>query len=452
MEEKQYVTITALTKYIKRKFDADPHLQDMYVKGEISNFKQHSSGHMYFTLKDEKARILAVMFSSFNKSIKFRPENGMKVLVKGDITVYEQSGQYQMYIKEMQPDGIGDLYLAFEQLKEKLLKQGLFSKEYKKPLPKYPHTVGVITSPTGAAIRDILTTLKRRYPIANIIVIPALVQGEQGAASIVKAIEQANQSQEIDVLIVGRGGGSIEELWSFNEEIVARAIFASRIPIISAVGHETDTTIADYVADLRAPTPTGAAELAVPHIDELIERVLTRQTRIIRKIKEKINVQAQRYDRLSKSYAFKYPQRLYEQKVEQVDKSTELLQRAAQALFLNRNEGYIRTKRRLERNNLNMLLQTSVLQQTKTEKALNRAFANLLLAKKKEHQRVNMALDALSPLKIMDRGYSLVYNEDDHLVKSTEQIRLNDNIKIKLVDGSITCEVLEIEGKDQTNE
>jgi exodeoxyribonuclease VII large subunit len=452
MEEKQYVTITALTKYIKRKFDADPHLQDMYVKGEISNFKQHSSGHMYFTLKDEKARILAVMFSSFNKSIKFRPENGMKVLVKGDITVYEQSGQYQMYIKEMQPDGIGDLYLAFEQLKEKLLKQGLFSKEYKKPLPKYPHTVGVITSPTGAAIRDILTTLKRRYPIANIMVIPALVQGEQGAASIVKAIEQANQSQEIDVLIVGRGGGSIEELWSFNEEIVARAIFASRIPIISAVGHETDTTIADYVADLRAPTPTGAAELAVPHIDELIERVLTRQTRIIRKIKEKINVQAQRYDRLSKSYAFKYPQRLYEQKVEQVDKSTELLQRAAQALFLNRNEGYIRTKRRLERNNLNMLLQTSVLQQTKTEKALNRAFANLLLAKKKEHQRVNMALDALSPLKIMDRGYSLVYNEDDHLVKSTEQIRLNDNIKIKLVDGSITCEVLEIEGKDQTNE
>ncbi|MGG7619942.1 exodeoxyribonuclease VII large subunit [Bacillus coreaensis] len=452
MEEKQYVTITALTKYIKRKFDADPHLQDMYVKGEISNFKQHSSGHMYFTLKDEKARILAVMFSSFNKSIKFRPENGMEVLVKGDITVYEQSGQYQMYIKEMQPDGIGDLYLAFEQLKEKLLKQGLFSKEHKKPLPKYPHTVGVITSPTGAAIRDILTTLKRRYPIANIMVIPALVQGEQGAASIVKAIEQANQLHEIDVLIVGRGGGSIEELWSFNEEIVARAIFSSRIPIISAVGHETDTTIADYVADLRAPTPTGAAELAVPHIDELIERVLTRQTRIIRKIKEKINVQAQRYDRLSKSYAFKYPQRLYEQKLEQVDKSTELLQRAAQALFLNRNEEYIRTKRRLERHNLNTLLQTAVQQQTKTEKALNRAFANLLLAKKKEHQRVNMALDALSPLKIMDRGYSLVYDKENHLVKSTDQIQLNDNIKIKLVDGSITCEVLEIEGKDQTNE
>jgi exodeoxyribonuclease VII large subunit len=448
MEDKQYVTITALTKYIKRKFDADPHLQDMYVKGEISNFKQHSSGHMYFTLKDEKARILAVMFSSFNKAMKFRPENGMKVLVRGDITVFEQSGQYQMYIKDMQPDGIGDLYLAFEQLKEKLLKQGLFSKEYKKPLPKFPHTVGVITSPTGAAIRDIITTLKRRYPIANILVIPALVQGEQGAASIVRAIEQANQSDDIDVLIVGRGGGSIEELWAFNEEIVAQAIFASRIPIISAVGHETDTTIADYVADLRAPTPTGAAELAVPHIDELIERVLTRQTRIIRKIKEKVNVQAGKYDRLSKSYAFKYPQRLYEQKLEQVDKATELLQKAAQTLFLNRNEKYIRTKRRLERNNLHSLLQNSMQLQTKTERGLNRAFANLLQTKKKEHQRINIALDALSPLKIMDRGYSLVYDKGDHLVKSTDQIRPNDHIKIKLVDGSITCEVLEIEGED----
>lgn len=451
MEEKQYVTVAALTKYIKRKFDADPHLQDIYVKGEISNLKQHTSGHMYFTLKDNKARILAVMFSSFNKALKFKPENGMKVLVSGDITVYEQSGQYQMYIKDMQPDGIGDLYLAFEQLKEKLLNLGLFSKEHKKPLPKYPHTVGVITSPTGAAIRDILTTLKRRYPIANILVIPAIVQGSQGAISIVKAIEEANKRNDIDVLIVGRGGGSIEELWSFNEEIVANAIFASRIPIISAVGHETDTTIADYVADLRAPTPTGAAELAVPHIDDLIEKVLTRQTRMIRKMKENINVQQKRFDRLSKSYAFKYPQRLYEQKVEQVDKTTERLARAAQALFYKKDELYARSQRRLERNNLSVLVEASKQQQQRTEKALNRAFASLLLGKKKEHQRINMALDALSPLKIMDRGYSLVYDERNHLVKSTEQVRIKENVKIKLADGSFTCEVLEIEGKDHKN-
>ncbi len=287
--EQRYLTVNALTKYIKRKFDADPHLQDCYVKGEISNFKQHSSGHMYFTLKDDKSRLTAVMFARENRHIKFEPENGMQVLIRGDLTVYEQTGQYQIYIKEMKPDGIGELFLAYEQLKEKLTKEGLFSQEYKKALPRYPNTVGIITSPTGAAIRDILTTIKRRYPIANIILLPALVQGDQAAPSIANAISQANDNGNIDVLIVGRGGGSIEELWAFNEEIVARAIFSSKIPIISAVGHETDFTIADFVADLRAPTPTAAAELAVPHIDELIERILNRKTRLLRSMKEKIN-------------------------------------------------------------------------------------------------------------------------------------------------------------------
>ena len=291
--EKRFLTVGALTKYIKRKFDADPHLHDCLVKGEISNFKQHSSGHMYFTLKDDKARILAVMFSSANRRMKFTPENGMKVLVRGDVTVYEGSGQYQIYVHDMQPDGVGDLYLAFEQLKEKLTKEGLFAVEHKKPIPKFPATVGVVTSPTGAALRDIITTIKRRYPIAKILILPALVQGDQAAPSITDAINQANEKKHgIDVLIVGRGGGSIEELWAFNEEIVARAIYESTIPIISAVGHETDFTIADFVADLRAPTPTGAAELAVPHIDEWIERVLTKQTRIMRAMKEKVNLQS----------------------------------------------------------------------------------------------------------------------------------------------------------------
>lgn len=285
--EQRYLTVNALTKYIKRKFDADPHLQDCYVKGEISNFKQHSSGHMYFTLKDDKARLLAIMFASANRSMKFKPENGMQVLVSGDLSVYEASGQYQIYIKDMKPDGVGELFLAFEQLKAKLTEEGLFSPENKLALPKYPKTVGVVTSPTGAAIRDIVSTIKRRYPIANILLLPALVQGDQAAASIAKAIKYANTTGKIDVLIIGRGGGSIEELWAFNEEVVARAIFSSKIPIISAVGHETDFTIADFVADLRAPTPTAAAELAVPHIDELIERILNRQTRMLRAMKEK---------------------------------------------------------------------------------------------------------------------------------------------------------------------
>src|SRR5690606_2508105 len=266
----------ALTKYIKRKFDFDPHLQNVYVKGEISNFKRHTSGHMYFTLKDEKARIGAVMFAQAARSLKFIPENGMNVLLNGEVSVYEPSGQYQIYVKSMEPDGIGALYVAFEQLKERLEKEGLFRKDRKQPIPPYPKTVGVVTSPTGAAIRDIITTIQRRYPIARIIIYPALVQGTQAAPSVANMIRIANERKEADVLIVGRGGGSIEELWAFNEEVVARAIYESDIPIISAVGHETDTTIADFVADLRAPTPTGAAEMAVPNWTELLERIENR--------------------------------------------------------------------------------------------------------------------------------------------------------------------------------
>ncbi|HJV31848.1 MAG TPA: exodeoxyribonuclease VII large subunit, partial [Bacillales bacterium] len=398
MQEQKYLTVHALTKYIKRKFDVDPHLQNIFVKGEISNFKQHSSGHMYFTLKDEKARILAVMFSSHSRSMKFSPENGMKVILRGEISVYEPSGQYQIYVKEMRPDGIGDLYLAYEQLKQKLELEGLFAKENKKAIPLFPKRVGVITSPTGAAIRDILTTIKRRFPIAKVLVFPALVQGEQAAPSIVHAIEKANMMSNIDVLIVGRGGGSIEELWAFNEETVARAIFRSEIPIISAVGHETDFTIADFVADLRAPTPTGAAELAVPHIDELMERVLQRQTRLIRAISEKIRFKKEHLNRLKKSYAFRYPERLYEQKLEQTDKLTErLIKGTARLSMLKENQREILFKR-LQRNHPNHLLKTSTERFIQTEKEMNRAMLQIILKKQAEYDRINSTLHALSPL------------------------------------------------------
>lgn len=447
MKEQQFLSVNALTKYIKRKFDVDPHLQDVFVKGEISNFKQHSSGHMYFTLKDEKARILAVMFNSYNKAMKFSPENGMKVLIRGEITIYEPSGQYQIYIKELQPDGIGDLYLAYEQLKAKLENEGLFSRESKQDLPKYPNTVGVITSPTGAAVRDIITTIKRRYPIVRIVIIPALVQGEQAAPSIVGAIEKANNQQEIDVLIVGRGGGSIEELWAFNEESVARAIFESKIPIISAVGHETDFTIADFVADLRAPTPTAAAELAVPHIDELTERILTRQTRLLRSMKEKLLLQRDRLNRIQKSYAFRYPQRLYEQKLEQVDKITESLVRGAKKTFELNHDEYKLLLRRLERNHPNELLEESKVKHEKLQKSLNRTLSNILSAKQKDFGRVVSTLEALSPLKIMDRGYSLIYNQDEKLIKSVKQVEENDIVHVKMSDGTVTCKVAETKGE-----
>lgn len=445
MNDKRYLSVNALTKYIKRKFDADPHLQDVMVKGEISNFKQHSSGHMYFTLKDEKARILAVMFSRYNQTMKFSPENGMRVLIRGDLTVYEPSGQYQIYIKEMQPDGIGDLYLAFEQLKGKLEKEGLFSTEYKKPIPKFPTTVGVITSPTGAAIRDIITTIKRRYPVANILIFPAHVQGGQAAPSIVKAIQMANSRDEADVLIIGRGGGSIEELWAFNEESVAKSIFHSRIPIISAVGHETDFTIADFVADLRAPTPTGAAELAVPHIDDLAERILSRQSRMIRALKEQLTLQNERLTRIQKSYAFRYPHKLYEQKLEQVDKWTEQLQRGSKKLFNLKAEEWISLQKRLKRSHPNERIEEAKQQQEKVQKNLNRAIAAIFAAKEKDFSHMLTTLEALSPLKIMDRGYSLVYSDEGKLIKTVKQVKQDEQIKVKVPDGAIHCVVTDIE-------
>ena len=444
--EKRFLTVGALTKYIKRKFDADPHLHDCLVKGEISNFKQHSSGHMYFTLKDDKARILAVMFSSANRRMKFTPENGMKVLVRGDVTVYEGSGQYQIYVHDMQPDGVGDLYLAFEQLKEKLTKEGLFAVEHKKPIPKFPATVGVVTSPTGAALRDIITTIKRRYPIAKILILPALVQGDQAAPSITDAINQANEKKHgIDVLIVGRGGGSIEELWAFNEEIVARAIYGSTIPIISAVGHETDFTIADFVADLRAPTPTGAAELAVPHIDEWIERVLTKQTRIMRAMKEKVNFQSNKLQRIEKSYAFRYPRRLYEQKLEQLDRATELLVTNSQKLLAVKMTQLEQLEKRISRNHPDEKIQKAKEEQNKKTKALYRAMSIVLSNKQAEFKSTLSTLQALSPLKIMERGYSLTYNDKGNLVKSIQQVEVKDHVKITLADGTLNCQVVEKE-------
>ena len=445
MDSLKYLSVSVWTKYIKRKFDADPHLQQAYIKGEISNFKQHSSGHMYFTLKDEKARLLAVMFSAHNGSLKFMPENGMKVLVRGDISVYEQSGQYQLYVKAMTPDGVGDLYTAYEQLKKKLEKAGLFAPLHKKTLPLYPKSVGVITSPTGAALRDILTTIKRRYPIAKVIIYPALVQGTNAAPSVVKAISTANARDEVDVLIIGRGGGSIEELWAFNEEIVANSIYDSDIPIISAVGHETDFTIADFVADLRAPTPTAAAELAVPHLNEIMERLLNRKNRLSRAIQENAAAQRTRLARLEKSYAFRYPRKMYEQKLEQLDKATERLQRGSGKYFLQKREMLQRS--------------TAILQKQHPEQQVVLAKERLLAHKKmltrlmeagmKQHTQqflhLNSTLSALNPLNIMDRGYGLIYTGEEELVKSTKQVSPGDTIAVQIKDGTLECKIEKIE-------
>ncbi|MFJ7510071.1 exodeoxyribonuclease VII large subunit [Peribacillus simplex] len=444
MSNQQYLSVSALTKYIKRKFDADPHLQNVYIKGEISNFKQHTSGHMYFTLKDEKARLLSVMFAANNKGMKFLPENGMKVLVKGDISLYEAGGQYQLYVKSMAPDGVGDLYLAYEQLKKKLEEAGLFLAEHKKPIPQYPKSVGVITSPTGAALRDILITIKRRYPIARIIVYPALVQGNNAAKSIAKAISMANARAESDVLIVGRGGGSIEELWAFNEEIVAESIYDSDIPVISAVGHETDFTIADFVADMRAPTPTGAAELAVPHLNEILERLMNRKNRLTRSIQEAVNFERTRLTRMERSYAFRYPHKMYEQKLEQLDKTMDRLGRTSTRYFMKKRDGLNQLTDILKKQHPEQAVKNAKDELQQHVKVLRRAMEAIYRQKSQQFVHITATLSALSPLKIMERGYGLVFTEDETLVKSTQQVSKGDKIAVSIKDGTLECEIKEI--------
>ncbi|KMJ60004.1 exodeoxyribonuclease VII large subunit [Bacillus sp. LL01] len=449
MSERRYLTVTALTKYIKRKFDVDPHMQDVWLKGEISNFKQHSRGHMYFTLKDQNARLSVVMFAGQNRNLVFKPQEGMKVLVRGEVTVYEASGSYQMYIKEMQPDGVGSLFLAYEELKKKLSQEGLFSPEHKKPLPKYPRAVGVITSPTGAAVRDIITTLKRRYPLTKIIVIPALVQGANAAPSIVKAIQKANQQPDLDVVIVGRGGGSIEELWAFNEEVVAREIFASKLPIISAVGHETDFTIADFVADMRAPTPTAAAELAVPHINELMERLSDRKFRLHRASNKLMQSYKDRLVTLQKSYAFRFPKNLYSQKQQDLDRVLDDLEMAMKRMVERKYVKFEQLSALLERNHPKRQWEKEKLSLEQRTIMLTKLMQQALQKKQWEFQHKLTKIDGLSPLKIMNRGYSLAYQQDGTIIKSVDQAEKGDTIQVHLQNGQLACEIQEVkERKD----
>ncbi|MBN8190896.1 exodeoxyribonuclease VII large subunit [Bacillus sp. NTK074B] len=449
LDQSRYLTVQALTKYIKRKFDKDPHLSNLFVRGEISNFKRHSSGHMYFTLKDEKARILSVMFSSNNQSLKFRPENGMNVLIRGDISVYESGGQYQIYVKEMQPDGIGELYLAYEQLKEKLEKAGYFDGSRKRVIPKFPKRIAVVTSPTGAAIRDIITTIKRRFPIGEILVFPALVQGDHAAASIAGAMGKVNDIGDIDVMIIGRGGGSIEELWAFNEEIVAKAIVESGVPVISAVGHETDFTIADFVADLRAPTPTAAGELAVPHIDDLMERIMNRKLRLIKSFKTKLQSERSRLNGLMKSYALRNPRNLYQQKIETVDRLTDQLQRNI-SLHVKQNRDQIGSLHsRLQRVHPSQLIKRQNERVLFMQTRLEKQFKQVLKEKDHRFSSALSTLHALSPLKIMDRGYSLVYQNEGTLIKSSRQVKTGDRLEINVRDGKIHCEVESVEEREE---
>ena len=391
------LSVTQLNTYIKSIIDGDSLLRGLYVVGEISNFTNHyRTGHFYLTLKDENCAVKAVMFSSANRRLKFMPENGMKVIVRGRVSVFERDGQYQLYIDDMQPDGLGALNLAFEQLKNRLAQEGLFDERFKKPIPYRCMRIGVVTSATGAVIQDIRNVISRRYPLAEIILAPVQVQGASAAPQIVDAIERFNSGDYADVLIVGRGGGSLEDLWAFNEEIVARAVFKSRIPIISAVGHETDFTICDFVADLRAPTPSAAAELAVPDIREDIAFVQTVVYECEATLLQRVNDEKERLEMIKERLRYRSPSMLIDQKIQTVD-----------------------------------TLMTSAL--LSVQRKLDSETARL--------SSTAARLDALSPLKVMARGYSIV-TKDEKVVASSKALKKGDRITVGFSDGERKCEVL----------
>lgn len=383
------VTVTQLNKYLKDRFDEDENLGAILVKGEISNFKNHYTGHLYFTLKDENSLIKCIMFKSYAERLAFKPKDGMKVMVFGSVSVFERDGVYQIYVKSMMEDGMGDLHEQFEQLKAKLEAEGLFDESHKKPIPLYPKVVGVLTSQTGAVIRDIINVSTRRNPNVYIRLLPVPVQGPGAAEKIAEKIKVMNEKKLADVLIIGRGGGSLEDLWPFNEEIVARAIYDSELPIISAVGHETDFTIADFVADLRAPTPSAAAELAVPDVYELKQKINNYQNRYRLALKKKIELMRLRYEKCMKSRVFTDPLRKIRDMDVTLDSYVQRLENKMKIIHKDSQSAYIK-----------------------------------LVSK----------LDTLSPLKTLTRGYSLT-EKDNKIVKSAKELKKDDKVKLKFSDG-----------------
>ncbi|MBQ0836425.1 exodeoxyribonuclease VII large subunit [Lactiplantibacillus pentosus] len=443
-ESQQYLTVSALTQYIKRKFEVDPYLGKVYLTGEVSNYRPRPNTHQYFSLKDDHAKISAIMFKSAFAKVKFQPEEGMKVLVVGRIGLYEPSGSYQIYVERMEPDGVGALYQAYEQLKKKLAAEGLFSAP-KKPLPRFPKRIAVVTSRSGAVIRDIITTARRRFPIAQIVLFPAQVQGDAAAAEISRQIERANAQGNFDTLIIGRGGGSIEDLWPFNEEVVARAIAQSQLPVISSVGHETDTTIADLVADVRAATPTAAAELAVPVYNDVLLQLKQDQTRVLNAFQNLVQRDRQRLNKLTASYVFTQPNRLYEGYLQKLDFLNERLKQAGQNQLNVANQQYQRVFQQLRQQTPIHQVRQAQTQLANLKQRLNRSTQLVLRQKRQQLTQTVQSLDLLSPLKIMTRGYAFV-TADDQVIHGVKQLQPQQTVTIHMTDGEAEAQVTKIDG------
>ncbi|MBR3112127.1 MAG: exodeoxyribonuclease VII large subunit [Methanobrevibacter sp.] len=414
----EYLTVSQVNAYLKNKLKKDVNLQNIYIRGEISNYKTYPSGHSYFTLKDKDSQIPAVMFKGRKYGLKFQPEDGMNVIIKGKIEVYERDGKYQLYANSMTEDGIGDLHIAFEQLKKKLEKEGLFDEAHKKEIPKYPQRIGVVTAQTGAAIKDIITTIERRYPYCKILVFSTLVQGDMAAGQIVRQIRHAQQ-YDIDTLIVGRGGGSIEDLWPFNEEIVAREIYACRIPVISAVGHQIDVTISDYVADKRAATPTAAAEIAVPETREVRYKISQLSRRVNKSINDKLTLNREKVENISQNQIFKNPESIYEIKEMHLDNMIGKL---------NLTSSNIISKNR------NKLLKIE-------SRAVLRNPEEVTKAKRETFLRNVDKLKILNPLLTLKRGYSIA-KINDKVISSAKDVKSGDELDIEFDDGTINTKVI----------
>ncbi|MBR1386057.1 MAG: exodeoxyribonuclease VII large subunit [Bacilli bacterium] len=479
-----YITVTQLTRYIKYKIDNDSNLNKIYLKGEISNFKAHTRGHFYFTLKDENSRINAVMFSTYAKDVKFDLQDGMKVLVTGRVSVYEATGGYQIYVDSIVEDGLGKLYIAFEQLKKKLDAEGLFLESHKKKIPRIPNRIGIITAPTGAAIKDILSTLKRRWPLCETILFPSLVQGAEAAVDIVRNIE-LSKNYDLDLLIIGRGGGSIEDLWCFNEEIVARAIYALDTPVISAVGHEIDYTISDYVADLRAPTPTGAAEMAVPDIKDITKLLNQFEIRAINGVTNIHNLALEKLAKLDNSFVLKNPITIYQIKEDKFDNLYERVINSYKNIITNnknklelvdhklingikikinkdfndynrikgkldllnpvtiynyKNEKYINTFGRLL-NSYKVLISNNKNKLELIDNKLYNSIFNKVKMDEKNFSNIISKLEALNPLLTIKRGYSII-RKDDKVISSSKDLKKYDKLELEMHDGKVKVEVL----------
>ncbi|MBS7530909.1 exodeoxyribonuclease VII large subunit [Hazenella sp. IB182353] len=444
--EKEIWSVHKLNTYLLNQMNQDEILQKLWIEGEISNFSQHrASKHMYFTLKDEHAKIKAAMFAGQNRRLRFKPQNGDRVLIRGNVSLYDREGQLQLYVQDMRQSGMGDLHIAFERLKEQLLQEGLFSRS-KKQLPDLPRTVGVITSAHGAAVRDIVTTMKRRYPLTHVLIYPVAVQGINAATEIAHAIDEMNRLDECDVLIIGRGGGSIEELWAFNEEVVARSIDRSSIPIISAVGHETDTTISDFVADCRAATPTAAAELVVPHQIDMRERLDRIQTSMRRTIQ---NGLLQRQKRLQTNMGrpvFQQPNARLYQYAQRLDDLYMRLGQAYKGLVKDHRSRHQLYAYRLQAEHPMKRLKL-IREKLERFKQTNLGMMQQHIERDRNHlTRLISNLDALSPLRVMQRGYAIVHRHGStKLIKSYQDVKPGDLIRVRLAEGQLKCQIWKTE-------